>query len=344
VTRRFDTGTHSSCVLGTSSANGQVALGFGTGSAIRMDLYPPDGSAQQGSLAFLSPPPNADLDAWLHPTSAGWAGMVHEADPPPVKLRSFDGTGQTIATSPDLAYSSAPDPHGGTVLLGQSYASTAATPGPYGPLKLEWIDGSGAVIRTAPLDGYATMLLVDWGTGNVLTLGDGAVGPGASGLRARWWDGAGAPLTAWFDTGIRGVQVASLHLLLDGSIALSDGQTWRGVFRDGVAAMDPPPAWLAARPATRLATIRSGRGYAVIAASGGGDAPTSFEIVAASGESCGTVTLPAAPQETGIVRHPTSLQVGQDGTVIQSEELGSDTGALGSGNHCEFRWWPALLR
>ena len=134
---------------------------------------------------------------------------------------------------------------------------------------------------------------------------------------------------------------ASLHLLLDGTIALGDGSAWRGIFRDGVAGMDPAPSWLASRPATRLATIRGGRAYAVLPFSGAGD-QTAFEIVAASGESCGTVTLPAPAAESGVGRTPIALDVGQDGTVLQTESLTGDP--LGSGIHGEFRWWPGLLR
>jgi hypothetical protein len=211
-----------------------------------------------------------------------------------------------------------------------------------GPSKLEWLDPTGIVLRTATLDDDPTMLLVDWNTDHVLTLL-----PGADRLRARWHDGAGAPLTPWFDAGPtidpRG---ATMHLLLDGAIALGDGQGWRGIFRDGAAQVDPPPGWLAARPGTRLATVRHGRGYAVLPMRYGtnattGDA-TSFELVTASGEGCGRVSLPPPPAEPGVTRTATGLDVGQDGTVIQ---VGSRTGPdLGMGMHGDFRWWPALLR
>jgi hypothetical protein len=137
-----------------------------------------------------------------------------------------------------------------------------------------------------------------------------------------------------------------MHLLVDGGIAVSDGSAWRGIFRDGVARIEPPPGWLAARPGTRLATVRGGRAYAVLPMPGGpqggtGDQAT-FEIVAASGESCGTVTLPAPAAEAGVTRTPTALDVGQDGTVIQTENVGIEGPSFGI--HGEFRWWPGLLR
>ncbi|HEX9051472.1 MAG TPA: hypothetical protein VF841_13155 [Anaeromyxobacter sp.] len=336
---RFDTGTHANCWRATSSANGQLALGILTGaSGARFLLYPPDGSAQQGEIALLYPSGRTDLDPWFHPTSAGWAGMVH--DPPPaVALRAFDTTGSPIGTSQDLVVNSAPDGHGGTVAI----AASSAPATPDAPA-LEWFDASGTLLRTAPLDDHPTMLLVAFGTDHVLAI---TTVPGD--VRARWYDGSGTPITAWFDAGpTADATPASLHLLLDGTIALSDGSAWRGIFRDGVAAMDPAPGWLASRPATRLATIRGGRAYAVLpmpsAPQPGAAAAdqTRFEIVAASGASCGTVTLPAPAGEPGVTRTPTALDVGQDGTVLQTESLTGDR--LGSGIHGEFRWWPGLLR
>ncbi len=332
---RFDTGTHASCWRATSSANGQLALGIMAGGAdVRFLLYPPDGSAQQGEIAQLYPNGWTDLDPWFHPTSAGWAGMVH--DPPPaVALRAFGTTGSPAGTSRDLVVSSAPDAHGGTVAIAAS-----GTPSTQGAPMLEWFDASGTLLRTALLDDQPKMLLVDFATDHVL-----AIVTGPADLRARWYDGTGTPVTPWFEAGSAvDATRASLHLLLDGTIALSDGNAWRGIFRDGAAAMEPAPGWLAARPASRLATIRGGRGYAVLPMPGapGPSAAdqTTFEIVAASGASCGTVTLPAPAGEPGVTRTPTALDVGQDGTVLQTESLTGDR--LGSGIHGEFRWWPGL--
>ncbi len=339
---RFDTGSHASCWRATSNPEGQLSLGIigGAFSAeVTFHLYPPDGSTEQGSIAGLEQNSRSDIDPWFHWTSSGYAGLVHEP-PPPVALRSFDGTGAVVGTTSDDAVSSAPDAHGGTVMLGRSFDANA-TPPSLGPTKLEWVDSSGNVLRTATLDGDPTMLLVDWGTDHVL-----ALLPGSGGLRARWYDGNGNPLTRWFDAGaaIDPAQ-ASMHLLLDGTIALSDGQAWRGVFRDGVEAIDPPPGWLASRPRTRLATIRGARGYAVLPFPNGPTTTadqTRFEIVAASGDSCGTVTVPSPPDEPGVTHTPTALDVGQDGTLFQTETL-VGTG-LGMGIHGDFRWWPALLR
>jgi hypothetical protein len=344
--KRFDTGTHASVWRATSDPAGRIALGIlggSFGTEVTFRIFPPDGSSQQGEIALLVENSRTDLDPWFHWTSAGWAGLVHDP-PPPVGLRTFDAAGGTVRTSADYAVSSAPDAHGGTVVLAQPYSGSGTSSPSFGPTALEWLDASGNVLRTATLDDAPTMLLVDWNTDHVL-----AIVP--HGARARWYDGEGKPLTPWFAAGgAVSASDASLHLLLDGSVALSDGQAWRGVFRDAVAAMDPPPGWLAARPGTRLATIRHGRGYAVLpmpnygfAAPNGLD-QTSFEVVTASGEGCGKVTLPAPPGEAGVTRSPTALDVGQDGTVLQAETLAGSPEVLGSGIHGEFRWWPALLR
>lgn len=328
------------CWRATSHPNGQIALGMLVPTpAARWLLFPPDGSAQRGEIPSFPVSLTVgilDIDPFFHPTSTGWAALVHDP-PPPMALRSFDGAGSVLATSSDSAVSSAPDGHGGTVMLGRSFTLGGSSPS-YGPTMLEWLDASGRVLRTATLDADPTLLLVNWGTDHVLTLI-----PGADGLRARWYDDAGTALTPWFDAGTA-IHSASIHLMVDGTIALSDDQTWRGVFHDGVARIDPPPDWLATRPGTRLATIRSGAGYAVLPhplVAPDTVVRTRFEIVTASGDSCGTVSIPAPPDEPGVTHAPQALDVGNDGTLFQAELL---TGSgLGLGK-CEFRWWPALLK
>ncbi len=334
------------CNTATTSPGGQVALGIlevgrGLGTATFF-LYPPDGSARQGSIV-IGGHPGADLDPWFHATGGGWAGLGGVADfsatPfPPDGLVSFDAAGNELRRTRDEVNTTAPDGHGGTDALmqpavGQGQQET------FGPAELAWFDASGSVVRTAPLDANAGALLVEWATGHVLVLGGSSGAP-----KARWYDGTGAPLTPWFD-GVATPYQPTMHLLVDGSIALGDEQAWRGVFRDGVAAVDSPPAWLAARPGTRLATIRGGNGYAALpfrnGATGKAD-QTTVELLTAAGASCGKLTVPAAPAEPGIARTPEGIEVGQDGTLLEWEYL---SGApLGDGNHCEFRWWPALLR
>jgi hypothetical protein len=324
------------CTRGTSAPDGRLAFGIEDTASTTFWLFPADASPPPSTITGVEPS-GLELDSTFHWTTSGWAGLVRGSGPP-VALRTWDGTGNALATTQDDVVASAPDGQGGTVALGRQFIVSG--PGASsGPTKLEWIDASGAVTRTVTLDADPIELIVNWSTGHVLTLHPVS---GGSTLRARWWDGAGAPLTPWFDAGAASV-AEWLHLLVDGSVAFTDGTTWRGVFRDGVAAVDPPPAWLAARPGTRLATIRGGRGYALLPREkylGNPDDQTKFEIVAATGESCGTVTLPDPPPDPDRTFELTALGVGQDGTLFQTEEVAQRLG----GHWCGYRTWHGLLQ
>lgn len=159
--------------------------------------------------------------------------------------------------------------------------------------------------------------------------------------RASWHDAAGAALTAWFDVNATSQAAGPyLQLLIDGTVALSDGASWVAALRDGVAAVDAPPAWLASRAGTRLAKIRQGTGYAVLPRPGTDS--TVLEVLTGAGESCGLVTVPAPAPPNGETWTAQRLDVGQDGTLFQVE--GRTGGGLDGSLHCAFRWWPALLR
>jgi hypothetical protein len=69
---------------------------------------------------------------------------------------------------------------------------------------------------------------------------------------------------------------------------------------------------------------------------------TSFEIVAASGQSCGTFPIPPAAEQPGAVKKPRRLDVGQDGTLLQQSSVLLNPNPFGI--HCAFRWWPKLLQ
>ncbi len=324
-----------SCRGAFSGPDGQLAFAFPDNSYVllRFELWSPDGSSQQGEIhSVFHAGPFSDMDGWFHPTSAGWAAIVYDpAQDPPQVLQSFDRSASVLGTSSDFASVSAPDAHGGTVLFARPGSRTGTT----GPRSLEWFDGSGNLLRTAQIDDTPSALIVNWSTDHVLAI---FVGPYPERTRARWYDGSGVPLTDAFDVAPADRPMASMHLLLDGTIAMSDGATWWGLFRDGVARVDQPPGWLGARPSTRLATIRGGRGYAVVRAAD----PATFEIVAASGESCGKVTLPPPPDDPSIQRdHPDLPEVGWDGTVFQSWPTGN---VAEGGAPCEYRWWPGLLK
>jgi hypothetical protein len=335
------TGTHAVCSHATSNPGGQLNLGIRGGEAaseVSFTVYAANGAQIGTPMTGLSAISAWDIDPWFHSTASGYQGIVNDQPPPMLRTWGADGATRSELRQ-QAAVTSAPDGQGGTVLIAHTFDPNA-TPS-VGPALLESVDASGAVTRSVTLDDSPGLVLVSRDTGDVLAI---VTGQGTS--RARWFDGAGRALTPWFEVGATlDASRCSLHQLVDGTVALSDGQTWRFLFRDGVASADPVPGWLAARPGTRLATIRQARGYAVLPPpqdTGGNPDETTFEVVTATGESCGSVNLPAPPTPSGVAKVPTRLDVGQDGTLIQTEVLEGQS--LGSGVHCGFRWWPALLR
>lgn len=332
------------CAVATAGPGGQVALGVASGAlGIAVDLRSPTGE-MLGTIPALQPVPLGgaarDVEPWFHATSAGYHGIVQDpAAPPPRLFRAYDASGLELATLGQLAISSAPDGKGASVLLAQDWNRAwrpplQPSPGPpIGPTLLEWVDAAGHVTRSVPVDGAPGIVLVNPETGHVVAISLG------SAAAARWFDAAGQPLTPWFQVG--NVVGASMHLLVDGTVVLSDG-SWNLALRDGAPNPVAVPDWLAARPATRLATIRGGRGYAVLPLDPSGADATRFEIVAASGESCGTFTVPAPDVTASVAKTPRRLDVGQDGTLLQ--QLGWNVPPGPGGVRCESRWWPALLR
>ncbi len=339
---RKDLGTHAAALGGTSSPDGQIDVvvqsAFLGGAVI--SLLSPDAAWLQPGSIVASPTGigGTEIDPWFHWVTGGYHGIVHDPGvTPPVLLRVWDTAGAPLVDVTSLlAMTSAPDGTGGTVLVAKVWDPTK-TP-PQGATQLAWVDASGHVTRSAVIDADPMLVQVAWGTSHVLT-----VVPGAPSARARWFDGTGTPLTPWFDinVAIAPTDAGAMHLLLDGTVVLSVAGQWRATFTDAAAHADPAPSWLASRPNTRLATIRQGSGYAVLSALPGGDQDR-FEILKPSGETCGWILLPFQPCDPGVVRTPQRLDVGQDGTLIQTV---SRTGAsLGMGGHAAWRWWPALLR
>jgi hypothetical protein len=67
-----------------------------------------------------------------------------------------------------------------------------------------------------------------------------------------------------------------------------------------------------------------------------------FEVLTASGASCGNFDAPPPTPPGGQTWTPHDLFVGQDGTLF--EEDGRMGGDLDPSVHCAFRWWPGLLK
>jgi len=340
VEQEFDTGTHSACSLATTNPSGQVALGisgsFAGWSGTVFRLYSPDGSASLGEIdGFLQQVFfTEDIDPWFHWTSSGYQGIVHPGDTTPVPFRTWDSKGQLVRDIEQYAVSSAPDRQGGSMLLARVFdPSGVATP--LGPTLLEWVDASGQITRAVTLDRDPSLVLSNWATGHAVV-----VVPGSPGS-ARWFDEGGSAITPWFDIGSVSTRSMSLHVLLDGTVVIRNEGQWQLALPDGAASVGTVPGWLASRELTRLATIRQGRAYAVLPGGSSSDA-TRFEIIAGSGQSCGFFSIPPAAVRPGEAQSPRRLDVGQDGTLLQTSSvvLTPDPGGI----HCAFRWWPELLR
>jgi hypothetical protein len=333
------TGSHAECSNATSDPSGRVALGIfaagGGTSGFEFRPYTAGGSPVHPA-PFMSPVQivgSDDIDPWFHWTTTGWRGIVHDPGPPPrddpnpqvfpaLIFRTWDAAGEALHDVPLFAIASAPDGQGGSVLLARQWEEGV---GPVGPTSLLWIDPEDRVTRSVVLDEPADRALVNWGTGHVLLLRLGEPG------RARWLDGAAAALTPWFSVPAA-VTAESMHLLVDGTVVVRDGADWNVALRDGAAGTVPVPGWLTARPGTRIATVRGSRAYAVL-----GSDPARVELVAASGERCGDVGVPAPA--TSAENRPDRLDVGQDGTLFQRFTfLQSDFGI-----HCGYQWWTGAL-
>lgn len=334
-----DLGTHSHCGPATTDPRGQVALaqvGAAGADSASVHFYQSEGAAAGDLTGTLRATSSEDIDPWFHWTSDGYRGLAENNQGPGVPrivVETFDRSGRPTAVGNNFGIAAVPDGHGGSALLELTVAQ--AHPVQPGPVKLSRMDDRGQYGASTLLDdSAASMLLVNWGTGHVLVLATGSAE-----TRGRWFDESCRPLTAWFPVaGNIDSRAAALRLLVDGTMALSDGTRWVATFRDADARTSPPPAWLTSRPGTRLATIRGGRGYALLP-DGRGDA---FDIVAADGTSCGSASVPKSTPAAGTARQPTRLDVGQDGTLLQMENATGDR--LGFGIHCALRWWPAAVR
>lgn len=344
VDLRFDTGTHSTCWAATSSPAGEVALGFTENPGPFFELFTPAGAPAMDpgvfairSIAALMT--NLELDPALHSAATGWQGLAVQPFPTFFTWSAGGSPSASLALHADV---SAPTAQGGSVVAGTSLTVP-------GERHLIWVNGAGAVTRDVRIDRTPDLLLVNWGSGDVLVVVHGGTFPTFTTANARWYGPTGAPLTPWFTTHTTIAPTSGnprLHLLRDGRVALSSGGVWTVAIHDASTAVDHAPAWLASRPGTRLATIPGG--YAVLT-----DGPSAIsagpaaklELLDAAGKSCGTQTPPPGPVPAGATRTTSSYFVGQDGTLIESSSLTAPSDAvLGMGIHCAFRWWPRHWR
>jgi hypothetical protein len=308
------------CDGAISSPSGDVALGthsfLNAPPVAGFGLFTRDGTRLGAAAPTL--PPGPVVDPFFHPAAGGFQGVA--AMSTGLQCAAWDRSGALeVIACPGHPVTSAPTAAGGTVFV--------VAPAAGGDQLLVRVDPQGNASTAHALGGAASLVLESWRSAHVVVVDlSGAT------ARARWFDENGNALTAWFTLKARTPGYgASLKLLVDGTVAVYDGAGWTAVLRDGVEAADDPPAWLARLSGARLATIRQGRGYAVLRDDPGGAA--TFEVVTPDGQSCGNVTLPAKD-----VRR---LDCGYDGTLFAVEARPALGGTPGG---CGFRWWRALLR
>lgn len=323
------------CGGATSHGSGVAALSLQrvSGDGETRLPYAASGSAAGSPMSSIANRP--DVDTYFHPVTNGFRGIVVLRPAPgalELRLRTWDLSGGLVSDLALPVRTIAPLPDGGSVaVLWDPAGVPGANP------SLAWIDASGGVTRTVPLDNDVGHLIVNWPTGHVFAF---VGGTSARATQGRWYDGAGTPLTPWFVLPLTKGSGGYQRLLADGVVALGNQEgPWLTAVRDGVAGTEAVPAWLAARPDTRLVTIRGGRGYAVLPVTGSG----AFEIATSAGESCGIVTVPQPGSGADSAPwSPARLDVGWDGSVFQTflvQAPGSP-----SPQRCVFRWWPGVLQ
>ncbi len=190
------------------------------------------------------------------------------------------------------------------------------------------------------------------GAGRILVVWEGGKTCGPGTIAARWFAPNGSPLTEVFVAAVGAGWLPSvLARLPDGSLALKDeAGEWQLRFADGVAGAEPAPAWLAARPGTRLRLARGGRAVALYPANQPVPAsPAAWvEVLTPAGESCGVTDFPAADWSGwGWWTPLDTFDIGTDGTIVQTvSDLPTGSCTAPSGDVlgcCLYRYWPRAL-
>ena len=178
-------------------------------------------------------------------------------------------------------------------------------------------------------------------------------GSTAGSITAQWFDGDrnGTPLTGefvlvtgftagqntWFETSPL-IGGGLMVRRMDTDYVTGMHATALALVASGTATVSPPPAWMTARPDTRLQMARNGRAYAVLPYGRPNTACTqTVEIVAADGTSCGSRDFPIAAGTC----FTQDLMMGFDGTVIQllPAAMESVTDPIRNYHTCTWRWW-----
>jgi hypothetical protein len=142
----------------------------------------------------------------------------------------------------------------------------------------------------------------------------------------------------WFETAPLidgGVAVRRVDQQNDGTGRPYTTSQWLVTVALGATRANAAPQWLATRPNTNMAMIRSGKAYAMLPLG----APAAvcvqmIDLVAPDGMQCGSFNLGL---ESGQCRTE-DVTLAADGTPIQLRSRESFPGS------CAYRWWPSALR
>lgn len=363
--QQYITSTNLSCLPGLGDANGTLVFasqqGFMTvNTAID---FVSTGGAVLKNTSFNTPV----LKPMQQP-----AGMVSASDgqnmgPYPghgtLQVGRWDTNGNlfSVTTWRGGTRAEAPNPHGGLFVAGDLSSDTSyPNPQPEQHVAVMFSGGgtsssTGVVWGPKPLAAAGPV----YGAGVDLT-GKALVitGAGPGQLSAQWFGADGTPLTGeftldttfvagqntWFEcspligSGLEvrrmdydsGTQVTTAHALV--------------IVDSGAPTVHPAPAWMTARPNTKLQIARGGQAYAVLPYGAQNVACTQrVEIVAPDGTSCGSRDYGIAAGNCNTL----DLQMGADGTVIQSLPTGMETFSVNQtpqSHTCHWRWWTGAAR
>ncbi|MHA7630221.1 hypothetical protein [Corallococcus sp. M7] len=185
--------------------------------------------------------------------------------------------------------------------------------------------------------------------GHALVLSAGALAEGAVSVEGVWVDSSGQPGTPFLALTLE--QAPNLYYrydlapVLQGGLVMgvenNFGKTWVAAFDGLQSAASALPEWLDGEGGRGFELLPGGKGYLRWSQVDAGNAGCQHEaqLIAASGESCGKVLLPAMDTggSCGFIR------VGGDGTVVEDLPV-EDVSGERPYSRCHVRWWPALFR
>jgi hypothetical protein len=167
-------------------------------------------------------------------------------------------------------------------------------------------------------------------------------------IRAAWATSA-APVPFAVGTA-ESVTNLALAPLQDGSVAIAAGHAWK--YRVPAGRTAPSDVeWLARFPRTRIASVRGGRGYAVLtgdplwdSAALGCQSSVDVTLVSSGGSVCGSISLPVPiDASSDCVATLASAALARDGSVLVRTLETARNPTEGRVYKSFARWWPRLL-